>query len=78
MPSSFGSRHAMQAWGTCDDKTLSYSMGPPGESHNETLRESSIKAGVNNAMTGKGWGFSTPSMAAPSTISAGMIAGRRQ
>ena len=29
MPSSFGDRHALQAWGTCNSSTEQYSIGQP-------------------------------------------------
>jgi hypothetical protein len=84
MPSSFGDRHALQAWGTCNPATEQYSIGQPKAvpqvcalpaapavvsgawccwqliraAAQASLKQT--KKGLNNAMSGNGWGFSQP------------------
>eukprot|EP00288_Rhodomonas_lens_P012115 CAMPEP_0177749868 /NCGR_PEP_ID=MMETSP0484_2-20121128/32719_1 /TAXON_ID=354590 /ORGANISM="Rhodomonas lens, Strain RHODO" /LENGTH=85 /DNA_ID=CAMNT_0019264887 /DNA_START=125 /DNA_END=382 /DNA_ORIENTATION=- len=65
MPEKFGERHALESWGSCDTKTLQYSIGPS----DQPLPKASLKqkhalqAGLSNSMVGDGWGFGQPLMA---------------
>mmetsp|Transcript_20948 Transcript_20948/g.42565 ORF Transcript_20948/g.42565 Transcript_20948/m.42565 type:complete len:86 (+) Transcript_20948:272-529(+) len=66
MPERFGERHALEAWGTCDDKTLEYSIGPATTSQLPTAslkQKKSLQVGLTNSMVGDGWGFGQPLMA---------------
>lgn len=60
MPAIFGERHALQAWGSCDNKTEQYSIGQPKPMPQAALKQTN--KGLKNAMSGNGWGFNQPLM----------------
>jgi hypothetical protein len=58
MPAIFGERHALRAWGSCNNETEKYSIGQPKALPQASLKQTNI--GLQNAMSGNGWGFNQP------------------
>eukprot|EP00293_Proteomonas_sulcata_P007155 CAMPEP_0184303988 /NCGR_PEP_ID=MMETSP1049-20130417/13623_1 /TAXON_ID=77928 /ORGANISM="Proteomonas sulcata, Strain CCMP704" /LENGTH=58 /DNA_ID=CAMNT_0026615703 /DNA_START=51 /DNA_END=223 /DNA_ORIENTATION=- len=50
MPDNFGERHALLAWGTCDAKTLQYSIGNEKQVPKASLEQKHVKQGLSNSM----------------------------